>query len=380
MEHSYSLYTMIFSTMIASTAFSSQQDKKRNACNTASHFTINKPELSKLFQDICQFPQVLHNIIFEMLSLQFSPTTTVKTAHDGTNRICSLTLLGDRQFAVLGRRTIEIWNISPLKLLRTVTHYTEARDVGLTALSHNMLITYSSHKNRHLILHDLAQNSSTKISSPLAITTLIALPLNRIAFCIRSQMVIKVCSVRQERQSPFSSTSTQEIQQLTGHTAPVRTLTALSKSRLASGSQNATIKIWNTIKGRCLRTLTGHSECIMACVALSNDKLAACDSFMSIKIWNISDGTCVKTIPAPTLPAQSDCGLLKHIIAYDKHLLAAYGKQIKIWYPKTGECVLTQTIATDPNMSIHKHQRVIGRGDQLIVANDTGDISVYSIS
>ena len=57
----------------------------------------------------------------------------------------------------------------------------------------------------------------------------------------------------------------------TGHTASVNALALSPDGRfLVSGSEDVTLKIWDTATGNVLRTLSGHDQPVMA-VAISPD-------------------------------------------------------------------------------------------------------------
>lgn len=47
---------------------------------------------------------------------------------------------------------------------------------------------------------------------------------------------------------------------LVGHSFSVISLAVLQNNELASGSEDATIKIWDTNSGELMRTLVGHSS------------------------------------------------------------------------------------------------------------------------
>ena len=69
---------------------------------------------------------------------------------------------------------------------------------------------------------------------------------------------------------------------------------------MASGSNDKTIKVWNTKTGQCQSTLTGHSRRVMS-VSWNNDgsKLATGSYDNTVKIWAVgSAGTfeCQSTL------------------------------------------------------------------------------------
>uniref|UniRef100_A0A8J7CXB3 WD40 repeat domain-containing protein n=2 Tax=Desmonostoc muscorum TaxID=1179 RepID=A0A8J7CXB3_DESMC len=89
---------------------------------------------------------------------------------------------------------------------------------------------------------------------------------------------------------------------LSGHTAPVRAL-ALSPSGqiLASGSDDKTIKLWQTTTGVLLHTLTGHRERIKSIVITPDEQTLISTSFdNTIKFWNMQTGSEVRTISEKT--------------------------------------------------------------------------------
>jgi WD40 repeat protein len=69
--------------------------------------------------------------------------------------------------------------------------------------------------------------------------------------------------------------------------------------KIASGSCDQTVKIWDIFEGTCLNTLKGHSNWIWA-VALSPDglKLASASEDETIRIWSTQTETCLATLRA----------------------------------------------------------------------------------
>jgi WD40 repeat protein len=67
--------------------------------------------------------------------------------------------------------------------------------------------------------------------------------------------------------------------------------------RLASGTSDHTVKIWEMNSGECLLTLEGHSRFIIS-VAFSHDwtRLASGSSDYMVKIWEVSSGECLQTL------------------------------------------------------------------------------------
>ena len=88
------------------------------------------------------------------------------------------------------------------------------------------------------------------------------------------------------------------LQTLEGHSSSVR-LVAFShdSTRLASASDDKTVKIWDVSSGACLQTLEGHSHWVNS-VTFSHDstQLASASDDNIVKIWNVSSGACLQAL------------------------------------------------------------------------------------
>jgi len=65
-------------------------------------------------------------------------------------------------------------------------------------------------------------------------------------------------------------------------------ITNISKTEIISGSRDKSIKIWNFISGKCLKTFLGHTDYIVGLVKINANQFASSSSYESIKIWDIS--------------------------------------------------------------------------------------------
>ncbi len=81
------------------------------------------------------------------------------------------------------------------------------------------------------------------------------------------------------------------LETLTGHSDSVYSVAISENNKwLASGSDDKTIKIWNTSDWSLMKTLTGHSSYVESVAFSENNKwLASGSSDNAIKIWNTSD-------------------------------------------------------------------------------------------
>ncbi len=72
----------------------------------------------------------------------------------------------------------------------------------------------------------------------------------------------------------------------TGHNGTVQVLAELPNCNLASGSDDSTIKIWNSLNGSLLFTFYAHRDIVYTLVTLTNGNLASCSLDKTLKIWN----------------------------------------------------------------------------------------------
>jgi WD40 repeat protein len=87
-------------------------------------------------------------------------------------------------------------------------------------------------------------------------------------------------------------------QTLEGHSGDVNSVAfSHDSTRLASASDDRTVKIWDAGSGECLQTLESHSGWVLT-VAFSHDstRLASASNDCTVKIWNAGSGECLQTL------------------------------------------------------------------------------------
>ncbi|RYO77637.1 hypothetical protein DL764_010199 [Monosporascus ibericus] len=126
---------------------------------------------------------------------------------------------------------------------------------------------------------------------------------------------------------------------LTGHRRLVNSVAfSADGSRLASGSGDDTVKVWDAATGACLSTLTGHRDWVNS-VAFSGDgsRLASGSDDCTVKVWDAATGACLSTLTGHR-------GWVNSVaFSGDGSRLASgsYDCTVKVWDAATGACLST---------------------------------------
>ena len=86
------------------------------------------------------------------------------------------------------------------------------------------------------------------------------------------------------------------IKTLSGHTAAVRALSILPDGRIASGSADTTVRVWNLTTGNADFTLNGHTGYVKSMDVLASGYLISVGYDSKICIWNTTSGNLVSNI------------------------------------------------------------------------------------
>ncbi|PHH51561.1 Vegetative incompatibility protein HET-E-1 [Ceratocystis fimbriata CBS 114723] len=131
------------------------------------------------------------------------------------------------------------------------------------------------------------------------------------------------------------------LQTLEGHGRGV-TSAVLSNDglRLASGSRDNTVKVWDATSGACLQTLQGHDDWVRS-VAFSEDGrwLASGSDDKTVKIWDAARGTLLQTLEGHGDP------VISATFSKDGRQIVSgsYDKTVKIWDVSSAVCLQTFT-------------------------------------
>ncbi|CAK8697091.1 unnamed protein product [Clavelina lepadiformis] len=131
----------------------------------------------------------------------------------------------------------------------------------------------------------------------------------------------------------WSAVSGKCLRTLTGHTGGVWA-SQMRKNLIISGSTDRTLKIWNSDTGACVHTLYGHTSTVR-CLALHENIVVSGSRDATLRVWDIDTGACLHVLMGHMAAVRCVC--------YDgrKVVSGAYDYMIKVWDPETEECLHT---------------------------------------
>jgi len=186
-----------------------------------------------------------------------------------------------------GPDVTKVWNPCNGKCLQTIDFPASC----LTFLTNNEIVISGNGKGWlqfYTVSGDssLISLSTIKSAHSAKITTLLLLQVSELAFVSASlDGVLKVWN------SCFNEHSI-----LVGHASGVL-CAAIFGETLASGSQDADIRIWNVLTSTCVGVLKGHTKNVL-CLTFSTEykRLISGSDDFSVRVWNIDQFHCLKVI------------------------------------------------------------------------------------
>jgi WD40 repeat protein len=129
----------------------------------------------------------------------------------------------------------------------------------------------------------------------------------------------------------------------TGHSGSVNALALSPDGRfLVSGSEDVTLKIWDTATGNVLRTLAGHDQPVLA-VAISPDGrwIASGGEDTSVRLWNVVTGESTRI--------GSHSSAVKNVVFSDdgKRLTSLGNNEVKVYDVAAGRQLTSVQSGTD---------------------------------
>jgi WD40 repeat protein len=158
---------------------------------------------------------------------------------------------------------------------------------------------------------------------------------------------------------------------LHGHTDRVRSIAFnLAGDLLASGSDDQTLRIWDTRSEQCLNTLYGHTDLVKS-VAFSSDgdRLASSSNDGTIRIWDVRTWQCLKTLQGhenwvwSVTFKPNECVLVS----------GASDQSVRVWDTVNGQCIKTIEGYTNRTLSLAFRPD----GTQFVTSHSDKDIRLW---
>ncbi|KAI5734550.1 hypothetical protein M8J77_007849 [Diaphorina citri] len=144
----------------------------------------------------------------------------------------------------------------------------------------------------------------------------------------------------------WSATTGKCLRTLIGHTGGVWS-SQMAGNIIISGSTDRTLKVWNADSGNCLHTLYGHTSTVR-CMHLHGKKVVSGSRDATLRVWHIESGECLHVLVGHLAAVRC--------VQYDGKLVVsgAYDYMVKIWNPDTEECLHTLSGHTNRVYSLQK--------------------------
>ena len=114
-----------------------------------------------------------------------------------------------------------------------------------------------------------------------------------------------------------------------------------------SGSEDHTVRVWNSATGQCIRVCNGHIRSVESVAFAPDGKTFLSGSYDdTIRVWNSATGQCCRICkghrdPVTSVAFAPDCKTF---------LSGSYDGTIRIWSAETGECL--QVIQNYPGLIV----------------------------
>jgi hypothetical protein len=134
---------------------------------------------------------------------------------------------------------------------------------------------------------------------------------------------------------------------LEGHTNLVNSVCFCpDNTKICSGSNDNTVKIWDAKRGECITTLSGHTNSVNSvCFSPDNTIICSGSKDKTVKIWDAKRGECITTLSGHTNSVTSVC-----FSPNDKKIIICSVSQdgkIKLWEKKKHYTYSTYSIIYD---------------------------------
>ncbi|KAM6226049.1 LOW QUALITY PROTEIN: uncharacterized protein LJ264_015962 [Porphyrio hochstetteri] len=131
----------------------------------------------------------------------------------------------------------------------------------------------------------------------------------------------------------WSAVTGECVQTLVGHTGGVWS-SQMRDNVVISGSTDRTLKVWNADTGECVHTLYGHTSTVR-CMHLHGNRVVSGSRDATLRLWDIETGQCLHVLMGHVAAVRC--------VQYDGHKVVsgAYDYTVKVWDPESESCTHT---------------------------------------
>jgi WD40 repeat protein len=122
-------------------------------------------------------------------------------------------------------------------------------------------------------------------------------------------------------------------QKFKGHQLAVKALITLREDKIATGSMDRTVRIWNMKDQACLHRLDGHTSVVLSLAELPDDRLASGSFDRMVRVWRVTTGDCLFTF-------DHRYPILSMVVLQDGRLATCSGSIVHVWDSDRGACQL----------------------------------------
>ena len=188
---------------------------------------------------------------------------------------------------------------------------------------------------------------------------------------------------------------------LTGHTQNVQCMVELDDGRhIVSGSDDASVRVWDLETGSCIQHLTGHTGPVNSLVALTDGRIVSGSEDDSLRVWDrvnltrrcgrIGRFSCAHHLSHTTESHEHDTSVIVlelddgrivsgGSIAPTENEIGAMKCFLRIWDVTTGSCTQRLTAFTDSGW--YMTVNIVQLADRRIVSGDYhGSVRVWDLA